>query len=64
MIIMALNVFGIVALPQSLFALVRNALGHLSADSASTCLSQSRRAPCGRLGCTWRFIWRLWRGPS
>jgi len=32
MIIMALNVFGIVALPQSLFALVRNALGHLSAD--------------------------------
>ena len=32
MIIIALNVFGIVALPQSLFAIARNAVGHLSAD--------------------------------
>ena len=32
MIIMALNLFGIIALPQSLFAIARNALGHLSAE--------------------------------
>lgn len=32
LIVMALNVFGILALPQSLLAIARNALGHLSDD--------------------------------